>query len=727
MVESRRAQKASGDMSFTAVVGQTELKEALLAVAADDGLDGLLVRGEKGTAKSTTVRALADLLPEQRAVADCPYGCPPEDPKRQCVDCRERTDLPVERRAVPLVTLPLGATRERVVGTLSVADALDGSHEFEPGLLARAHRGILYVDEVNLLDDHLVDVVLDAAASGVNRVERDAVSVTHPAEFTLVGTMNPEEGDLRPQLRDRFALQATVTGCEDIEDRVHIVERALRAGRRETTAPDEDDAVRDRLVAARERLADVDLSETHIEDIAKLCREAGVDGHRGDIATARAARAFAALDGRTTVTETDVRRGAELALPHRLQSRPFEDAPDAEDVLDDHFEDETESEDGGDEGESEGRGDEGESEGRGDGRDGDETGDTGGPDGSDDSGDGQSGTDIGGSDGDSEEGGDGGPTGPATTPDRDGSQLPADADADGGSGGDDASDRDGDGEPDGDSEEGTPLVPGQTRSAVAEVGESAQPEIEPPTATEGTATPGSRAQDEPGVDRRGPRVRTRVADGPTERVDAAATVRAATGRGSTDVESRDLRESVRAGENAALVVFVVDASASMRPAMRAAKGTVLELLEDAYQQRDEVAFVAFAGEDAEVLLPPTDSVTLAARHLKDLPTGDRTPLPAGLEAAGDVLDRADPAAGVVVLVTDGRTNSAVNPVADTRVAARALAARDPQVLVVDAGEGGRAGVTDLVVEETGADCVTLEALSADRVDAATGRARENQL
>jgi magnesium chelatase subunit D len=675
-------------MSFSAVVGQTELKEALLAVAADDGLDGLLVRGEKGTAKSTTVRALADLLPEQRAVADCPYGCAPDDPGLQCSGCRERADPPVGTRPVPLVTLPLGATRERVVGTLSVADALDGDHEFEPGLLARANRGVLYVDEVNLLDDHLVDVVLDAAASGRNRVERDAVSVSHPAAFTLVGTMNPEEGDLRPQLRDRFALQATVTACEDVDDRVAIVERALG---RDGDDAGGDAAVRRQLVGARERLDGVELPRESVADIAELCRDAGVDGHRGDIATARAARAFAALDGRRTVSEDDIRRAAELALPHRLQSRPFEDAPGTGEVVDDHFDDsegddEAEGSDGGAEG----------AESDGDGSDADDA-EAGDP-------------------GDRTDSADGGSRGPEQS--QTGDREPEGSDEEAG-GGDEPGDADRE-------EEGTPLVPGRSRSAVAGVGESGAPDLPSPEVEDGAGTPGSRVRDRPDAGRRGPRVRTRRPENASS-VDAAASVRAAAGRGTADVESRDLRESVRAGESAALVVFAVDASASMRPAMRAAKGTVIDLLEDAYQGRDEVAFVAFAGEDAEVLLPPTDSVTLAARHLKDLPTGDRTPLPAGLRAARDVLDRADPAAGVVVLVTDGRANAAANPVADTRAAACELAARDPRVLVVDAGDGDRAALTDLVVEETGADRVALDALSADRVDAAAGRARETQL
>ncbi|MFB6157929.1 MAG: ATP-binding protein, partial [Haloferacaceae archaeon] len=344
MFEPSRDKKPSGrrseTLSFADIVGQEELKRALLAVAANDGLDGLLVRGEKGTAKSTAVRALTDLLPSQTAVRGCPYGCPPDDPGRQCLECRERTDPPTVERAVPLVTLPLGATRERVVGSLSVADALDGSHEFDPGLLARANRGLLYVDEVNLLDDHLVDVLLDAAATGVNRVEREGVSVVHPAEFTLVGTMNPEEGDLRPQLRDRFALQATVTGCEDLDDRVAIIDRALgRDGDADAaTGPPAGDPA-DRLRGARERLDRVTLPDEFARETAELCRDAGVEGHRADIATARAARTFAALDGREKVLRSDVRRAAELALPHRMRSRPFEDAPDPSEVVADHLDD----------------------------------------------------------------------------------------------------------------------------------------------------------------------------------------------------------------------------------------------------------------------------------------------------------------------------------------------------------------------------------------------------
>ena len=716
MVVLGDGKKASQGGSFAAVVGQRDLKDGLLAVVTDDDLDGLLVRGEKGTAKSTAVRALADLLPEQRAVADCPYGCPPDRPDEQCEDCRTRSDPPVETRSVPLVTLPLGATRDRVVGTLSVADALDGDHEFDPGLLARANRGILYVDEVNLLDDHLVDVLLDAAASGQNRVERDGVTVTHPAEFTLVGTMNPEEGDLRPQLRDRFALQTEVSACEDLEERVAIIDQALGEGGDEEMQSEPDRDPGERLRTARDVLPEVALAREFREQIAELCRDAGLDGHRGDIATARAARTFAALDGRTTVLESDIERAAEFALPHRLTARPFEDAPDVDDVLDDHFEDgedesEEQSDDDGENGDEEGDAeDDGEEAEAGDESANDGSDSEGGEDGSeqqeerpDDSGDA-------GEDGDDESGERGEQPTPASA-DSDGEQREAEA-------GDGSTDADGDesdeGDPDqsDDPESATPLLPGQSRAAV---GDSGAPDVDAPSVDTDGGTASGRAS-ATGT-KRGAMVRTERA-GRDDEVDAAASVRAAASRGSGRVESRDLRKSVRAGDAETLVVFAVDASASMRPAMKAAKGTVLELLKDAYQARDQVAFVTFAGEGADVVLPPTDSVSLAARHLKDLPTGDRTPLPDGLAAAREVLHRAAPDAGVVVVVTDGRANTADgSPVDSTRTAARTLGEAADRTVVVDAGEESRAGLLDLVADETDASVVPLDALTAERVDA----------
>ncbi|WP_435552867.1 VWA domain-containing protein [Natrinema sp. CGMCC1.2065] len=738
MVANAGGKKLSS-LPFPAIVGQDELKRVLLTVAANDGLDGALIVGEKGTAKSTAVRALVDLLPEQRAVADCPYGCSPDDPDLQCADCRDRDadDLPVETRPVPLVTLPLGATRDRVVGTLSVEDALAGEADFDPGLLARAHRGILYVDEVNLLDDHLVDVILDAAASGVNTVERDGISVSHPADFTLIGTMNPEEGDLRPQLRDRFALQASVEGCREIDDRVEIIDRALEAdggaSDPRTEYADEVDALRDDLAAARERLSRVDLPTEFKAEIADLCLEAGVDGHRGDVATARTAMTIAALEGRETVIESDVHEAATYALPHRLRSTPFEDEPDLDDLLEDRFDEESPDEADGEAG---GDADDGDSAAETDGEDGDAESD---PDGGDEPGDrgegnGHDGTDgEDSSDGSGSDDSDGDSTGTDDGPERrpdDGerpesaNQSPAEV-GDGGSE-DGSSDGESDSEEsdggDGDDETAQPLVPGQQR---AEIGEAAAPDLESPTVDGETATAtGSRASTSPSTDNRGARVRTEPASGEGS-IDAAASVRSAAARGESRVGEDDLRQSVRTGDTSVTIVFAVDASASMRPAMRTAKGVVLELLRDSYEHRDRVAFVAFAGEDADILLPPTDSVSLAARHLKDLPSGDRTPLPAGLETSRRVIERAETDASVVVLVTDGRANVADgSPTEATRRAARALADGDTRVVVVDAGDDSRAGLSELVAGETEGELVDLESLSVETVRAAAERAAD---
>ena len=684
---------------FGAVVGQERLKEALLAVTVDDGLDGLLVTGEKGTAKSTLVRGLTELLPDQRAIADCPYGCPPDDRSRQCESCRGRATLPVETRPVPIVTLPLGATRERVVGTLSVSDALEGEASFDPGLLARANRGILYVDEVNLLEDHLVDVLLDAAASGQNRIERDGVSRTHPAEFTLVGTMNPEEGELRPQLRDRFALSVEVEGERDLEDRVAIIDGDLGGS---TSVEDDTDAHRERLRSARRLLEDVELTDEQKREIASLCLDAGVDGHRADIATARAARALAALEGRPTVTDGDLQRAAEYALAHRMRSTPFEDAPDAESVIDDRFEDGEGDGDESDEAES----DEDETEADAEpGTAGDERPDAGADGGGNEDGDGDGETPA---------------SGNATEADPSPGTAVRDApDAD--DAGEEADAAPGPDADDGGNERAEPLVPGQPRGPA----DAAAPEIDAPEVAPGSGS--GRASAAPSTRNRGARIRTEAAEADADSggpIDAAASVRAAASRGSDRIESRDLRRSVRSGDGDALVVFAVDASASMRPAMAAAKGVTLELLEGAYTQRDSVAVVAFAGDDAEVVLPPTDSVSLAARHLKDLPTGDRTPLSAGLRTAASVIERAAPEAAVAVVVSDGRANADANPTAETRRAAEALASTDAGVVGVEAGEGR--GLLEDVAAATDGALVSLEALTPERVEAALARSRSRE-
>jgi magnesium chelatase subunit D len=734
MVEEADGKKVSGrDVTpLPAVVGQSALKTALLAVGADDDLNGLLIRGEKGTAKTTAVRGLTALLPEQRAVADCPYGCPPDDADAQCADCRERTDPPVETRPVPFVTLPLGASRERVTGALSVDDALAGEAEFKPGLLAAANRGVLYVDEANLLDDHLVDVLLDAAADGVNYVERDGVSRTHPAEFTLVGTMNPEEGDLRPQFRDRFALQVEVEGSDDLEERTTVVERVLNgfeADYAEATAQR-----REQLLDARDRLGDVSVPDSLVRDVAELCRDAGVDGHRADIATAKAARTLAALDGRGRVIESDVKRAAAFALPHRLKSRPFEETPDAEELIEEFFDDSPTGTEDGDAGESgEGSADPEDTDTRGsgdhEGADGDGDGDSGGsgPETGrgDPSSEGSSATSD--SDGDSD----------GSTDEREGSTGPEGHGGDGRTG-DGSSDGEGiragttDGDDPGDGStgeegdaSGTPLLPGQRPTEVAPAGEGAAPDVDAPE-TGGAAGGDGRTRGGASPTGRGAKVRTEHATGEGD-VDVAATVRAAGARGSDEIEARDLRQSVRAERGRALVLFVVDASASMRGPMRAAKGVAIDLLRDAYQRRDRVAMVTAAGERADVVLPPTDSVDLAARHLKSLPTGDRTPLPAGVETAAEVLASADAEEALVVVVTDGRANVGEgSPTAATREAAAKLATAGARVLVVDAGDEDGPSVVPELLEATDGERIPLSALTPERVGAALGRAADGE-
>ena len=314
---------------FSAIVGQEDLKLALLLNAVSPEVGGVLVRGEKGTAKSTAVRALAKLLPPIKVVADCPYSCDPETSNPECPAGPHPEAAPAEERPVRLVELPVGASTDRLAGTLDIEKALaEGKKAFEPGLLAAAHRGILYVDEVNLLSDHLVDLLLDVAAMGVNHVEREGVSVRHPSRFILVGTMNPEEGELRPQLLDRFGITVEVTGSPDPAERVEVVRRRLHH-----EADPEDFAKKwsaaDGEVAwsveeARERLVSTHLPESILYKVAAVCAELGVDGLRGDIVTAKTARTLAAWDGRDEVATDDVRRAALLALSHRRRRGPFE-------------------------------------------------------------------------------------------------------------------------------------------------------------------------------------------------------------------------------------------------------------------------------------------------------------------------------------------------------------------------------------------------------------------
>ncbi|MFJ3668709.1 putative cobaltochelatase [Streptomyces sp. NPDC090106] len=646
---------------FTAVVGQDDLRLALLLNAVSPAVGGVLVRGEKGTAKSTAVRALSALLPEVDVVPGCRFSCDPAKPDPACPD-GPHEDGPGGARPSRMVELPVGASEDRLVGALDIERALaEGVKAFEPGLLADAHRGILYVDEVNLLHDHLVDLLLDAAAMGASYVEREGVSVRHASKFLLVGTMNPEEGELRPQLLDRFGLTVEVAASREPDQRVEVVRRRLAydddpdgfAGR----WADEEAGVRQRIVAARRLLPSVRLGDGALRQIAATCAAFEVDGMRADIVMARTATALAAWAGRTEVLAEDVRQAALLALPHRRRRNPF-DAPGLdEDKLDETLEEfsgEDEAEDDPD------------------------------PDGP---------------------GGGGGQPAPDDGP----------AQGDSGSGARPEAGEDGEPQAGGAGEQSAVRASEPFRTKVLSV----------PGLGEGAAGRRSRARTEHGrtTGARRPRgALTKLHLAAT--VQAAAPHQRARGRSGPGLVVRrdDLRQATREGREGNLVLFVVDASGSMaaRQRMSAVKGAVLSLLLDAYQRRDKVGLVTFRGSAADVALPPTSSVDAAAARLETLPTGGRTPLAAGLLKAHDVLrvERLrDPARrALMVVVTDGRATGGPEPVALAGRAARLFAAGSVASVVVDCESGPvRLGLAGRLAGELGGTAVTLDELRADAI------------
>ncbi|MEW2526956.1 putative cobaltochelatase [Streptomyces sp. NPDC047071] len=647
---------------FTAVVGQDDLRLALLLNAVSPAVGGVLVRGEKGTAKSTAVRALSALLPDVDVVAGCRFSCAPQAPDPACPDGPHEPGTGTSR-AARMVELPVGASEDRLVGALDIERALaEGVKAFEPGLLADAHRGILYVDEVNLLHDHLVDLLLDAAAMGASYVEREGVSVRHAARFLLVGTMNPEEGELRPQLLDRFGLTVEVAASREPDQRVEVVKRRLAydddpegfAGR---WAEDEA-AVRARIVAARALLPRVRLGDGVLRQIAATCAAFEVDGMRADIVMARTATALAAWAGREDVLAEDVRQAALLALPHRRRRNPF-DAPGLdEDKLDETLDEFGDDHDGGD--------------------------DDPGPDG----------------------GGGGG-----VPPQDQGPDAPAD-------GGAPAPGEACDG--------GQPQGAGAAEQQPVRAAEPFRTKVlSVPGLGDGAAGRRSRARTEHGrtTGSRRPRgTLTKLHLAAT--VQAAAPHQRARGRAGRGLVVRrdDLRQATREGREGNLVLFVVDASGSMaaRKRMGAVKGAVLSLLLDAYQRRDKVGLVTFRGSAAEVALPPTSSVDAAAARLESLPTGGRTPLATGLLKAHEVLriERLrDPARRpLVVVVTDGRATGGPEPVALAGRAARLFAAEGVASVVVDCEAGPvRLGLAGQLAGELGGTAVTLDELRADSI------------
>ncbi|MET9246029.1 VWA domain-containing protein [Nonomuraea sp. NPDC003709] len=653
---------------FSAVVGLDDLKLALVLNAVSPRAGGVLVRGEKGTAKSTIVRALAAQLPAVNVVPGCRFACDPAAPDAGCPDGPHEPGGQGLERPAALVELPVGASEDRLVGSLDVERALtEGVKAFEPGLLAAAHRGVLYVDEVNLLHDHLVDLLLDAASLGTCYVERESVSVRHAARFLLVGTMNPEEGELRPQLLDRFGLTVEVKASRNPEERAEVVRRRLAfdadPGAFAARWAAEEAALASRIAQARAGVPGVRLPDARLRQIATVCAAFEVDGLRADLVTASTAIAHAAWQGRDVVTTEDVRAAARLSLPHRRRRDPF-DAPGLDEALLDELlartsgdEEDPDDPDGGGPDISGPGGPEGTPTTAGDGTP-PPGGSEGGPDG---------GPEGGGPEGGGPQGGPGLDGGHRQDRALDG-RYPTAAD--------DAAQAAGSREmPPG--VEGTApdgAVPehggGPGKEAAGRVAGVAAPYrvplLEVPGVGEGAAGRRSRSRTPHGRATGSRRPAGRVRDlHVTATVLAAAPHQLRRGRRGPGLVLRedDLREVVREGREGNLVLFVVDASGSMaaRKRMTAVKTAVLSLLLDAYQRRDKVGLVTFRGRGAAVALPPTSSVEAGAARLRSLPTGGRTPLAAGLVRAAEVLrvERLrDPARRpLLVLVTDGRATA----------------------------------------------------------------------
>ena len=623
---------------FTAIVGQEPMKLALILNAVMPTIGGVLIRGEKGTGKSTAVRALARLLPEHEVVEGCHFGCDPLDAKTLCSDCRARLhahgSLPHHSRRMRVVELPINASEDRVVGTIDLEAALrTGTRRFEPGVLAEANRNILYVDEVNLLDDHLVDVLLDAAAMGVNTIEREGVSYSHPSRFILVGTMNPEEGELRPQLLDRFGLCVDVEGIRDPDERVLIAERDAAFKRHDAEFTNEfaaaDANLSRALAEAITRVKDVRLGPGHARLISSICVEAQVLGHRADVVIDHAARALAAYRRHRAPTREDVYDAATLALAHRARQPVRRDGEET-----------TPPE-------------------RGDERAGDEPADA-----------------------------------------EPGDSQPSDSDATSEAAAEETASS---------SETGQQSAGADTGVTTGgSSGSESSPDaletfnlrrIDLPRQRRVRKQGGKRAASQT-PDRRGRYVRAE----PQERVNDLAidaTVRAAApmqverGRKHGErliLERPDLRQKVRERKVGNLIVFVVDASASMdaEQRMAATKGAILSLLQDAYVRRDRVAVVIFKNRTAEVVLRPTSSVSLARRRLERLSVGGTTPLTHGLMAGYKVVKTEllrDPTIRpLLVLISDGRGNISMfkeEPLVEAQKVAALIEAENIDALVID--------------------------------------------
>ncbi|HCG91510.1 MAG TPA: putative cobaltochelatase [Dehalococcoidia bacterium] len=592
---------------FTAIVGQERMKKALILNAINPSIGGVLIRGNKGTAKSTAVRSLSILLPNLELINRCQFNCFPDFPQDICEICNSSDKKDRIFRPVKIVQLPVGATEDRLVGSLNIEEAIKtGNRVFEPGLLAGCNKGILYIDEVNLLNDHLVDVLLDAAAMGRNYVEREGVSITHESQFMLIGTMNPEEGDLRPQLLDRFGLAVEVESEIDAEDRIEVVKRRIRFETHPhqfiTEWEKQENLERNKIQASRQILSEVEMPDDMLYLISTICADFGIDGLRGDIVMYKTSITLAAYEQRKIVTPDDVREAAVMALLHRQRRQPFQQPNLDQERLDDLVNQENISQNNNSREQQDS------------------------------------------SDGDASGSEDPGPSQEDNPSDEDKNSNEENMDSD------------------------------QIQEEIFDIG--ALPNIK---------SLDIKASDNLHRSESGRRAKTNSSSGRGYYVSATlpkgkitdlaldATLRAAAPHQKSRqldnvqhpaviITKSDLREKVRLTQTGTLIIFVVDGSGSMgaQRRMSEVKGAVMSLLLDAYQRRDTVAMVVFRKEQAELILPPTNSVELAQNQLQYMPTGGRTPLTNGLLKTLDVINmegmKDRNSLPFVVLLSDGRNN-----------------------------------------------------------------------
>ncbi len=621
---------------FPAIVGQEEMKLALTLNVIDPSVGGVLIMGHRGTGKSTAVRALADLLPQMTVVSMCPYQCDPGDEANLCWDCRETMSsgpkLRREKRAVPVVELPLGATEDRVCGTIDIERALSsGVKTFESGLLARANRGFLYIDEVNLLEDHLVDLLLDVAVTGVNRVEREGISIEHPAHFVLIGSGNPEEGELRPQLLDRFGLYVEVKTEGELARRVEIVERRNAFERdRETfrlTFAREQEALRKKITRARKNLGNVKVERRVLMRIAELCSTLNVDGHRGELTITRAARALAAFEGRKKISDAEVKRVAVMSLRHRLRRDALEEAGSIDRI--EHALEKIFAETNAAAGPSR----EGSGEGEGEGT----------------------------------------RYSPVPVRGKKGRRSQNSI----GDGGQSVS-------PDGDA--GANRETATTPVSLVETNlpkftfDKKVPRVAKQTKSRFESSRQTRLTETAYNHERGRYARAVSCGNRSARIALDATLRALVNSTSqpltkklspvllpgtrqlTPVSSEDLRFKLLKRKQGRLFIFAIDLSGSMAlNRIAQAKETMVALLRQSYVKRDSVAIVGFRGTSAHLLLPPSRSILRARRVLDSLGIGGGTPLSAGLSCALQLAKRASAQLGelTLLLFTDGHANVAI--------------------------------------------------------------------